>query len=130
MKFSLPIYWIILVLLIIGCQTKDRIPSANMTTKQPSKIVIYQMMVRLFGNTETLNKPYGTLAENGTGKFNDVNDVALTSLKKLGVSHVWYTGALEHATLSAYPANGITADHPFVVKGRAGSPYSIKDYYD
>jgi glycosidase len=101
-----------------------------MSANQPSKIVIYQMMVRLFGNTTTLNKPYGTLVENGTGKFNDVNDVALTSLKKLGVSHVWYTGVLEHATLSEYPAYGIPADHPFVVKGRAGSPYSIKDYYD
>lgn len=130
MKFKPFIYRSLLAFLIISCQTKDRIPSADMTAKQPSKIVIYQMMVRLFGNATTVNKPNGTLAENGVGKFNDINDAALASLKKLGISHVWYTGAIEHATLSDYSANGIPADHPFVVKGRAGSPYSIKDYYD
>jgi glycosidase len=88
------------------------------------------MMVRLFGNQNTTNKSNGTLAENGVGKFNDINETALSSLKKLGVSHVWYTGVIEHATLSNYELDGIPADHPFVVKGRAGSPYSVKDYYD
>jgi glycosidase len=119
------------VLLFYGCQQKDRIPDATMIAPaQPSKIVIYQMMTRLFGNTNTTNKPWGTIAENGCGKFNDINDAALTGIKSLGTTHVWYTGVLEHATLTAYPNESIPADHPFVVKGRAGSPYSIKDYYD
>jgi glycosidase len=116
---------------VLGCQQKDRIPDATMIVPAPSsKIVIYQMMTRLFSNTNSTNKPNGTLAENGCGKFNDINEVALAGIKSLGVTHVWYTGAIEHATLSAFPNDSIDADHPFVVKGRAGSPYAIKDYYD
>lgn len=100
------------------------------SAQQPSKIIIYQTLVRLFGNTKTINKAYGTIEENGCGKFNDFTDAALTGIKSLGATHIWYTGVLEHATLTTYPNNNIPADHPFVVKGRAGSPYSIKDYYD
>jgi glycosidase len=129
MKFNLRAASIVSIMLMVGCQTKDRIPD-SMSQSQSTKLVIYQMMVRLFGNTAVQNKANGTLAENGVGKFNDINDAALSSLKKLGASHVWYTGAIEHATLSDYSSLGIAADHPFVVKGRAGSPYSIKDYYD
>lgn len=92
--------------------------------------MVYQMMTRLFGNTVAVNKKYGTLAENGVGKFNDINDAALKSLKELGATHIWYTGVLEHATLTDYSADGILPDDADVVKGRAGSPYSIKDYYD
>jgi glycosidase len=95
-----------------------------------SKIVVYQIMTRLFGNTKTVNKPYGTLEENGVGKFNDITDRALTGIKELGVTHVWYTGVLEHAVLTDYTAYGIPLDDADVVKGRAGSPYAIKDYYD
>jgi len=94
------------------------------------KIVIYQMMTRLFGNQKTVNKPYGTLEENGVGKFNDVNEAALKGIKELGVTHIWYTGILEHATLTDYSKFGIPNDDADVVKGRAGSPYAIKDYYD
>ncbi len=65
------------------------------------------MMTRLFGNQTTLNKPYGTLEENGVGKFNDISDAALKGMKELGVSHVWYTGVLEHATLTDYTKFGI-----------------------
>lgn len=32
--------------------------------------------------------------------------------------------------MTDYSANGIKQDNPLVVKGRAGSPYAIKDYYD
>ena len=103
--------------------TTDEIPQDN-------KLVIYQLLPRLFGNKVALNKPYGTIVENGCGKFNDINDLALTELKKLGVSHVWYTGVIEHATMTSYPAAGLPADDADVVKGRAGSPYAIKDYYD
>ena len=94
------------------------------------KAVIYQMMVRLFGNQKTVNKPYGTLDENGVGKFNDITDAALKGIKELGVSHVWYTGVLEHAVLTDYTKFGIPLDDDDIVKGRAGSPYAIKDYYD
>ncbi len=105
---------------------------ANTTTETPvdNKLIIYQLLPRLFGNKVALNKPYGTVLENGCGKFNDINDLALTKIKELGTSHVWYTGVLEHATMTAYPEAGLTADDADVVKGRAGSPYAVKDYYD
>lgn len=102
-------------------------PASNVPSE---KVVIYQMMTRLFGNTQTTNKQYGTLSENGVGKFNDVSDAALLSLKELGATHIWYTGVLEHAVLTDYTAFGIPLDDADVVKGRAGSPYAIKDYYD
>jgi len=93
------------------------------------KIVIYHVFTRLFGNTNTTNKPWGTIAENGVGKFEDFTDKALPEIKKLGVTHIWYTGVLHHAMCTDYKAYGISNDHPDVVKGRAGSPYAIKDYY-
>ncbi len=92
--------------------------------------VIYQMMVRLFGNKNTTNAYYGSLEQNGVGKFNDVSDIALDSLKTLGLSHIWYTGVIAHATMTDYSTFGIAPDDPDVVKGRAGSPYAIRDYYD
>jgi len=95
-----------------------------------NKLVIYQLMTRLFGNTNSSNVFYGTRAQNGCGKFDDINQKALSELKKFGVSHVWFTGALEHATMSDYSEYGISQDDADVVKGRAGSPYAIKDYYD
>ncbi|HMV09787.1 MAG TPA: alpha-amylase family protein [Cyclobacteriaceae bacterium] len=97
---------------------------------KPTKMVVYQMMTRLFGNKTSVNKPYGTLAQNGVGKFNDINGVALRSIKELGITHVWYTGVIEHAVLTDYSKYGIALDDADVVKGRAGSPYAIKDYYD
>ena len=104
--------------------TTDEVP-------QDHKLVIYQVMTRLFGNKKALNKPYGTAADNGVGKFNDINDVALQAIRKMGFSHVWYTGVLEHATMTDFTkAGGPGPDDADVVKGRAGSPYAIKDYYD
>ena len=94
------------------------------------KHIIYQMLPRLFGNTNTTNKVYGTVTENGVGKFNDINNKALTEIKAMGFTHVWYTGIVEHATMTTYPEHGIKPDDPDVVKGLAGSPYAIKDYYD
>ncbi|RYF71780.1 MAG: alpha-amylase, partial [Cytophagaceae bacterium] len=94
------------------------------------KLVVYQIFTRLFGNQQTANKPWGSLAENGVGKFNDITDKALQEIRKMGVSHVWYTGVIEHATMTGYSSLGIANDNPLVVKGRAGSPYAIKDYYD
>ena len=105
-------------------------PNTTAEVPQDHKLVIYQMMTRLFGNKVALNKPYGTITENGCGKFNDITDKALDEIKKLGVSHVWYTGVIEHATMTDYTIQGIPPDDADVVKGRAGSPYAIKDYYD
>jgi len=119
------------LMLLLGCITpKDKIPDSTMSQSQGKKMVIYQMMTRLFGNLNTTNKPYGTIEENGVGKFNDINEVALKGIKELGVTHIWYTGAIEHALLTDYSTDGIPLDDADVVKGRAGSPYAIKDYYD
>ncbi|MEO1050612.1 MAG: alpha-amylase family glycosyl hydrolase [Bacteroidota bacterium] len=109
-------------------QTTDT--EKKMELPEVKKIVIYQMMTRLFGNKATTNKPYGTLEENGVGKFNDIDNIALQAIKDMGITHVWYTGAIEHAVLTDYTAHGIALDDADVVKGRAGSPYAIKDYYD
>jgi glycosidase len=95
-----------------------------------NKLIIYQLLPRLFGNTNTTNKFYGSIAENGCGKFSYITSKALGELKLLGVTHIFYTGVVEHATMTDYTANGIKLDDPDVVKGRAGSPYAIKDYYD
>ncbi|AMJ67563.1 alpha-amylase family protein [Hymenobacter sp. PAMC 26628] len=105
-------------------------PNTTDEVPQDHKLIIYQVMTRLFGNKVALNKPYGTMTENGCGKFNDINDRALDEIKALGVSHVWYTGVIEHATMTDFSTHGIPADDADVVKGRAGSPYAIKDYYD
>ncbi|EHQ28606.1 alpha-amylase family protein [Mucilaginibacter paludis] len=94
------------------------------------KLIIYQLLPRLFGNTNTTNKNYGSVEENGVGKLNDINDTALREIKSMGFTHVWYTGVIEHATMTDYTQYGIPNDDPDVVKGRAGSPYAIKDYYD
>jgi glycosidase len=94
------------------------------------KPIIYQLLPRLFGNTNTTNKYYGSIEENGCGKFNDISDKALGKLKNLGITHLFYTGIVEHATMTDYSKLGIKTDDPDVVKGRAGSPYAIKDYYD
>lgn len=94
------------------------------------KMIVYQVMTRLFGNTRTFNKPFGTISENGSGKFNDITKRALDSIRNLGVTHIWFTGVIEHATMTDYTAYNIPLDDADVVKGRAGSPYAIKDYYD
>ncbi len=94
------------------------------------KIIIYQLLVRLAGNTVANNKPWGSIGENGCGKFNDLSGHFLREIAGLGASHVWLTGVPEHASCTAYPDQRIPADNPLVVKGRAGSPYAIRDYYD
>ncbi|MBL7922648.1 MAG: alpha-amylase family protein, partial [Bacteroidia bacterium] len=94
------------------------------------KHIIYQLLVRVFSNAVSKNKAYGTLRENGCGKFIDIDESVLSAIQELGVTHIWYTGILEHSSLSAYPEAGIPADDPFIVKGRAGSPYAVRDYYD
>jgi glycosidase len=94
------------------------------------KIFIYQLLPRLFGNTKHVNKENGTPEENGVGKFSSISGKALSEIKKMGFTHVWFTGVVEHASKTAYPEFGISSDHPDIVKGNAGSPYAIRDYYD
>jgi len=94
------------------------------------KEVVYQVFTRLFGNTNTTNKPWGTLEENGVGKFADFTEKALKEIKGLGVTHIWYTGVPHHDVIKDYTNYGISNDDPDVVKGRAGSPYAVKDYYN
>ena len=97
--------------------------------KACEKIVIYQVLPRLFGNTCLQRIPWGTKEQNGIGKFSDFNDIALQAIKDLGITHLWLTGVLHHALIGDYKAYGISDDDPDVVKGRAGSPYAVKDYF-
>lgn len=99
--------------------------------KQKSeKLIIYQVFPRIFTNMNATCLPAGTLAQNGAGKMNDYTPLLLSQLKDLGINCVWYTGIIEMATRTAFPEQHIPADNPHVVKGEAGSPYAIKDYYD
>ena len=95
-----------------------------------NKYIIYQVFTRLYGNRNTTRKENGSLAENGCGKMNDFTPSALNKIREMGVSHIWYTGIIRHATQTDYTAYGIPKNHPAIVKGKAGSPYAITDYYD
>ncbi|MFD3292726.1 alpha-amylase family glycosyl hydrolase [Aquirufa sp. KTFRIE-69F] len=88
------------------------------------------MMFHLWGNQNREVKRNGSAAENGVTKFKDISMKGLQALKKKGYSHLYTTGILEHATMEDFSAFGSPLDHPQVVKGRAGSPFAIKDYYD
>ena len=94
------------------------------------KIIIYQVLPRLFGNDNRTCQPWGSKQVNGCGKLADFTPIALDQIHRLGATHVWYTGLIEHATQTDNSLYGIPADHSVVVKGKAGSPYAIKDYYD
>ena len=94
------------------------------------KIIIYQVFTRLFGNKSFNRVENGTLAENGCGKMSFFDASVLRRIKSKGVTHVWYTGVIRHASKTDYSAYGVPRQHPAVVKGNAGSPYAIVDYYD
>ena len=118
-------------MLFSGCKTKDlKMSEVKQENSKEQKVVVYQVFTRLFGNKNTTNKPWGTIEENGVGKFNDFTDKALHEIKDLGVTYIWYTGVPHHALVRDYTAYGISNDDPEVVKGRAGSPYAVKDYYN
>ena len=95
-----------------------------------SKTIVYQVFMRLYGNRNTTRKENGTIADNGCGKMADFTPAVLKGIAKMGISHVWYTGVIRHATQTDYSQYGIPRQHPAVVKGKAGSPYAIADYYD
>jgi glycosidase len=95
-----------------------------------AKIVVYQVLPRLFGNDNCERVYNGDIITNGCGKFADINKKALDKFRELGATHVWYTGVICHASCTDYSGCGVRPDHPAIVKGKAGSPYAIKDYYD
>lgn len=98
--------------------------------KRNERLIVYQFFPRILTNRTKDPQPWGTLERNGSGKFNDLTSQVLKGIKSLGVNTLWLTGVIEHATKSDFTAFGIEKDHPAVVKGEAGSPYAIKDYYD
>ena len=91
------------------------------------KIIIYQIFTRIFGNRNTTCKCNGSVAENGCGKMSFFSEKVLKQIKAKGVTHVWYTGVIRHASVTDYSSFGIPTQHPAVVKGKAGSPYAIVD---
>ena len=93
------------------------------------KKIIYQTFPRLFGNRNLSNIPGGSLLQNGTGKMNDYTDRALQAIRELGCNYIWFTGLIQHAQRTDYSAFGIPGGNPHVIKGEAGSPYAITDYY-
>ncbi len=101
-----------------------------METISKQKPIIYQLLPRLFSNFNPEPVPNGSIEQNGSGKMNDINQKVLSELKKMGVTHVWYTGVIEHAHTPDYTRYGIPRHNPHVIKGKAGSPYAIVDYYD
>jgi glycosidase len=107
----------------------EKIAQSRTRLRSP-RMRIYQLFVRLFGNTNETRKPDGTIDENGVGKFNDINDAALSSFREMGFTHIWLTGVLQQATGTDYSSIGQPADDPDLLKGMAGSPYAIKDYFD
>lgn len=135
---------LLLAALLVGCG-RDEAPTAGPNPPRvaadetvhhaslpalPSRPIVYQLLPRLYGNRQQPTRPWGSIAENGVGRFADLDARALASIRELGASHVWYTGVLRHAVIGDYSAHGIPLDDPDVVKGRAGSPYAIADYYD
>lgn len=122
--------------MIMGQKTKSKIqPTKNSKVKMieslPNhKLIVYQITAHLWGNKKNTNKFNGSETENGCGKMADISDLALKTLKKQGYTHLWIMGLLESATLVDHSSIGIPNDHPAIVKGRAGSAFAIKDYYD
>ena len=92
--------------------------------------VIYQVFTRLFTNRQVPLRANGTKEENGCAKMNDIDESTLLKIKRMGATHVWYTGIIRHATTTDYTDHGLPRQTPMVVKGKAGSPYAITDYYD
>ena len=122
-----------LFLIMVSCKEanhEDELQKQMTVNQKKHKEVVYQVFTRLFGNTNTTNKPWGTIEENGVGKFNDFSDKALKEIKELGVTYIWYTGVPHHDVITDYTKYGISNDDPDIVKGRAGSPYAVKDYYN
>ena len=92
------------------------------------KTIIYQLLPRLFTNSCDHCVVNGSKRQNGCGKMNDITTAVLNKIRDIGITHVWYTGVIRHALKTQY--SGIPSCNPYIVKGNAGSPYAITDYYD
>ena len=92
-----------------------------------NKLIIYQVFTRLFGNNNNHCINNGSITENGCGKMADFTAKALGEIKKLGATHIWYTGIIEHATQTDYRRHNIQPDHPAIVKGKA-VPYANRGH--
>jgi glycosidase len=130
MKKSVIVVFASLFIIFTACNQENKEKEQAMEVEKKHKEVVYQVFTRLFGNTNNTNKPWGTIEENGVGKFSDFNEKALQEIKDLGVTYIWYTGVPHHDVIGDYTEFGISNDDPDVVKGRAGSPYAVKDYYN
>ena len=93
------------------------------------KIIIYQTFPRIATNRTQQLTYNGTRAQNGCGKMNQYTSEALEAVCRLGCNYIWYTGLIQHATCSNYSDKGIPVGNRYVIKGNAGSPYAITDYY-
>ncbi|WP_077082604.1 alpha-amylase family glycosyl hydrolase [Porphyromonas gingivalis] len=98
--------------------------------KKGEKMIVYSVLPRLFDNRCQTRKPGGDSMENGCGKMESFSPQALEMIRSLGTTHIWYIGMLEQATQTNYSDAGILPCHPEIVKGKAGSPYAVRDYYD
>ena len=98
--------------------------------KKGEKMIVYSVLPRLFDNRCQTRKPGGDPMENGCGKMESFSPQALEMIRSLGTTHIWYIGMLEQATQTNYSDAGILPCHPEIVKGKAGSPYAVRDYYD
>ncbi|MFS4418624.1 alpha-amylase family protein [Maribacter sp. 2307ULW6-5] len=130
MKKTMTTSFLLALLLVVACQDQEVQNPPKIMQETKGKAVVYQVFTRLFGNTVATNVPWGTMEQNGVGKFADFTPKALQEIRDLGVTHMWYTGVPHHALINDYTAYGISNDDPDVVKGRAGSPYAVKDYYN
>ncbi|MCH5213584.1 MAG: alpha-amylase [Muribaculaceae bacterium] len=102
----------------------------NSSPRKNERLVVYQFFPRILTNPEPDPMPYGSLERNGSGKFNHLTSKVIKGIKNLGVNALWLTGVIEHATKTDFSEFGIKPDHKEIVKGEAGSPYAIKDYFD
>lgn len=100
------------------------------------KTIIYQLLPRLWGNRKEKLTFNGYYKDNGSGKFSDIDSETLEYLKWAGVSHLWLTGVIRHscsdssAMGSLKEGDGGHVSSAQFVKGNAGSPYAIQDWYD
>lgn len=85
-------------------------------------MLVYQFLPRLW------NAVGNSTSEPRSGKFGDVDERFLGYLSDMGFTHLWMTGVVRHAT--TVPFDGCPPSADQVVKGKAGSPYAIVDYYD
>lgn len=114
---------------LCACEPTETTNDTVVNADEP-RVVVYQVFTRLFGNTNENRIPWGTIEQNGVGKFSDFTPEALESIKALGTTHIWYTGVPHHGVINDYTDYGISLDDPDVIKGRAGSPYAVRDYYN